>query len=1319
MTNPFDNLILLSPRRREAALECGLNHELLDALSDEFSELEQQKTKGIAESKGARLVLSPQHGYGKSHLLGRLFQRLSERAVCIYLTPYADPSGGWRAVLNAVVDELCQAQNFMTASAQGEQIVPQMEFFAANVLLTLVEQRRQHKRLPPELANAHLALTTQMAQTGQISGWLEWLDSSGMIKDLGGELRRAGLDLQPSSQAWMQIFFQYVRAERNDTIRHDAIDWLRGRPLDDDQRERLSLRPQDGPEPDASRPALNALARERLSMLCRLAKFHLPLLICFDQIESFCHEPALTRSFGNVVCELSNAQDAAGPCFPNQAVVVTANQLEWEGVIKPALYPAELQRFRPQQALYLLAPTRPQAISLASLRLDHAGYGPHIQKQFIEGPWFNACFQGERVAFGVRDFLLRCQQQWPIFESHLAQQQKNQNQNQNQEPQTPAPPPPPQTISSNAPPSNDPNPDADLEAEPEEAWDILIEDLPALSPPKDNANETQTTIYKMLDDAERALKRQDGALHFNPDALTWIVSHFGRTIPGVRVALQDDKSNFIHTVWHIEGGEGAAWIGFITDDSNHWRRWRSIREDAQRRCTAHPGAKVIALRTLDLNNIPGPNWANEGEPFRLAQRSVLDVIVIDRAWLARLFGARQVVMEIEQGKYDIPGGASAVLAILTPLLDPLWARLRASLPVESRGLPALPPLTAGASAQARPPQAAPSHPQQKPIQQPLPLSVSPSTPAASTASPSTTALTVTELLRSIRFTLEAPRHRQSPSEAAEAGAVFHACARALHDLLTKHPDAPPPHSAADIVWSFFSKHLEPCPWRHLSHVRAADVQVAARTFCDHISHLGQNLSAQSRWSDLLLGAEIERARYYQPRDSAHRVRLSGRVDAWRRVSGGWSEVVDYKLRVEPKSDDLYQVAAYAWLMGATPEDADAPRIGARIEYVSDKVTTLALNPDEVLALIRAEVEPTLRKWLRRDPEPVMVLPPLSVSETQAPERVVKVLADYGLEVELVGDPIEAPQVQRLRLRPLGKTTVKQIEQRSSDLKVKLSLREIPLIEPGQGSVYVDIPRPQPHVVPWDILQHAWHEGHPTASALALPIAVGVDNQPITLDLGDPSQCHVLVAGTSGSGKSELLRSVLASLAARNSPETLRLTLIDPKRVTFSPFARSPFLEQGEVLFELESVIECLEALGNEMQRIYEGLSLGNPMPIARVVVIDEFADLIRDRVFSKRFEGCIQKLAALGRAANFHLILATQYPTHQVINTAIKVNLPVRVCLKMPSSKNSQMVIDQGGAEHLLGRGDLICVGVSGSACRGQAPLVESMRLRDLLRVSD
>ncbi len=1317
MTNPFDNLILLSPRRREAALECGLNQELLDALSDEFSELEQQKIKGVAESKGARLVLSPQHGYGKSHLLGRLFQHLSERAVCIYLTPYADPSGGWRAVLNAVVDELCQAQNFMTATAQGEQTVAQMEFFAANVLLTLVEQRRQHKRLSPEQAEAHLALTSLMGQTGQISGWLEWLNSSGMITDLGGELRRAGLDLQPSSQAWMQIFFQYVRAERGDTIRHDAIDWLRGRPLDDDQRERLHLRSQDCPEPDASRPALNALARERLSMLCRLAKFHLPLLICFDQIESFCHEPALTRSFGNIVCELSNAQDAAGPCFPNQSVVVTANQLEWEGVIKPALYPAELQRFRPQTALYLLAPTRPQAISLASLRLAHAGYSPDIQKQFTEGPWFNACFQGERAAFGVRDFLLRCQQQWPIFESHLAEQKKNQNQKKEQELQTVSQPKP-QNKQENKP-ENTPSSDApDTDTEIEEAWDILIEDLPALSAPKDDANETKTVIYKMLDDAERALKRQDGALRFNADALTWVVSHFGRTIPGVRVALQDDKSNFIHTVWHIEGGEGAAWIGFITDDSNHWRRWRSIREDAQRRSTTHPGAKVIALRTIDLNNIPGPNWANEGEPFRLAQRSVLDVIVIDRGWLARLFGARQVVMEIEQGKYEIPGGASAVLAILTPLFDPLWARLRAPLPVEPRGLPALPPLTVG-GVPPNSPQTAPSPPKQAPIQHTLPIALPPSTAAAPPPSSSTTALTVTELLRSIRFTLDAPRHRQSPSEAAEAGAVFHACARALHDLLTKHPDAPPPHSGADIVWSFFSKHLEPSPWRHLPHGRAADVQVAARTFCDHISQLGQGLPAQSRWSHVLLGAEIERARYYEPRDSAHRVRLSGRVDAWRRVSGGWSEVVDYKLRAEPKSDDLYQVAAYAWLMGATPGDAEAPRIGARIEYISDKVATLALNPDEVLDLIRAEVEPTLRKWLRRDPEPVMVLPPLSVSETQAPERVVKVLADYGLEVALVGDPIEAPQVQRLRLRPLGKTTVKQIEQRSSDLKVKLSLREIPLIEPGQGSVYVDIPRQQPHVVPWEILQHAWHAGHPAAGALAVPIAVGVDNQPITLDLGDPSQCHVLVAGTSGSGKSEFLRSVLASLAARNSPDTLRLTLIDPKRVTFSALGKSPFLEHGGVLFELEPAIECLEALGNEMQSIYEGLSLGNPLPIARVVVIDEFADLIRDRVFSKRFEASIQKLAALGRAANFHLILATQYPTHQVINTAIKVNLPVRVCLKMPSSKNSHMVIDQGGAEHLLGRGDLLCAGVLGSVCRGQAPIVAPAQLRDLLRVPE
>jgi DNA segregation ATPase FtsK/SpoIIIE, S-DNA-T family len=1340
--NPFDDIILLAPRRREAGLDCGINAEVLSALLSDFSALEALRAEvsagEVPQLPGARLVLSPQHGYGKSHLLGRLFRALAERAVCIYLTPYADPSGGWRAVLNAAVDELCQLQNFSTVTG-GEQPVPQMEFLAYNVLLSLVEQRRHAGRLSEEEVDAHLSLNQTLSRDP--GAWLRWLSRSGVLDQLGAELRRAGLDLAPSSRAWVQALFRYAEASEGDELRHDAIDWLRAKPLDEEQVARLGLRPQDCPAVEAARPVLNALARERLSMLCRLARFHMPLLLCFDQIESFCHEPALTRSFGNLVCELVNAQDAVGPSFPNVMTVVTANQLEWEGVVKPALYPAELQRFRPHQALYLEPPSRAQATALATLRLQRAGYGAATQALFIHGPWMDACFQGERASFGVRDFLLRCQQQWEAFEVAQASDSASTSH---------------ASLSDLEALSDVPLSALLSPSEAEVAADVDVEIAPA--PPR--ASSTASTapgqeghhpVIARLGEVEQDLKRQDGALRFHADTLTWWVSQFGRSLPGVDVALLDDKSNYVSVAWRRDG----VVVGFVVDDNPHWRRWRAIREEVQRLQTSTQGAlkKVVALRTLDLARLPGAAWAQEGEPFRQALRTNLDLIVVDRAWVARIYAARVVITEVEQGKLASDAGAAGAIALLSPLLEPLCERLLASLPVTSKALPDVPPLSAARA--LRPPAPNDDAPSLAPRPQAAGASSTNDKPdsADSFDSPASqgthTRLSVSDLLR-VKGGAPSPALHSSGSLGASAahggqggegvvsagaGSIFHGCARALTLALINDAEAPSPGAKQPPLWSFFrSRVLAPSPqqqpWQRVQDpTRAADLQVALRALCGHLEALGRDLPRGARWSDLLLDAEAERSDTWAfPGGYAE---ISGRIDAIRRAPDGALEVIDYKLRDRPHDEDILQVAAYAWLLGAP--DASPP-IRGRVEYFTPALVVREVSSDEVRRLITRVLTPRLQAALAAAAAhvPAATAATTAVVADQAAmmaphaapfdaAALVRVLADYGLDVEVRDPPIEAPQVQRLRLHPQGKTTFKQIEQRGSDLKVKLSLREVPLITPGQGAVYLDIPRAQTLPVHWEPFFSSWRQRAVSPSPLTIPLALSVDGDPLCLDLLDPGQAHVLVAGTSGSGKSELLRAMLASLCALNAPSHLQLTLIDPKRVTFSSLQGSPYLRDasGEVFFDLQQSIERLEALSAQMDLAYKALSSSSPPPTtAHVILIDEFADLATHRALSKRFEAVVQRLAALGRAANLHLVLATQYPDHQTISSAIKVNLPIRVCLKMPAGKNSMVVLDQPGAEALLGRGDLLCMGISSSLQRGQSPLVSAQTISALLNPS-
>ena len=237
--------------------------------------------------------------------------------------------------------------------------------------------------------------------------------------------------------------------------------------------------------------------------------------------------------------------------------------------------------------------------------------------------------------------------------------------------------------------------------------------------------------------------------------------------------------------------------------------------------------------------------------------------------------------------------------------------------------------------------------------------------------------------------------------------------------------------------------------------------------------------------------------------------------------------------------------------------------------------------------------------------------------------------------------------------------------------------------------------------------------------MAFPVGVAVDATVITADLSDPGTCHALVAGVAGSGKSEWLKSVVATLIRRNpDAKTLRLALIDPKLLTFAGIENAPHL-LCPILAQTGPVLEFLDSAVMEMERRYtlmarerfnnlrERHAAGNREIPFWVVVCDEFADLILAGGAEKqRFEAAVARLAGKGRAAGIHLILATQRPDRNIVTGLIKANLPLKVCLRVTSAVNSQIVLDDTGAEKLLGRGDLLCDTGRGIR-RAQSPFVD------------
>jgi S-DNA-T family DNA segregation ATPase FtsK/SpoIIIE len=217
---------------------------------------------------------------------------------------------------------------------------------------------------------------------------------------------------------------------------------------------------------------------------------------------------------------------------------------------------------------------------------------------------------------------------------------------------------------------------------------------------------------------------------------------------------------------------------------------------------------------------------------------------------------------------------------------------------------------------------------------------------------------------------------------------------------------------------------------------------------------------------------------------------------------------------------------------------------------------------------------------------------------------------------------------------------------------------------------------------------------------ALEFAIGKDisGTPIVADLA--KMPHVLVAGQTGSGKSVMINTILTSLLYRNSPADLKLILVDPKQVELKPYDEIPHL-LTPVITEPEKCISALKWAVAEMERRYRALAEVNKRDIAGyndfkkeegmpyiVIVIDELADLMM--MAARDVEALIVRIAQKARAVGIHLVLATQRPSVDVITGLIKANVPARIAFKTTSQVDSRTIIDQVGAEKLLGQGDML-----------------------------
>ena len=350
----------------------------------------------------------------------------------------------------------------------------------------------------------------------------------------------------------------------------------------------------------------------------------------------------------------------------------------------------------------------------------------------------------------------------------------------------------------------------------------------------------------------------------------------------------------------------------------------------------------------------------------------------------------------------------------------------------------------------------------------------------------------------------------------------------------------------------------------------------------------------------------------------------------------------------------------------------------------------------------------------------------NVSENKIDEKnLEKILLDFGVEGE-VKKVSQGPVVTLYEFEPAPGVKVSKIINLSEDIARNTSSESARIATiPGSNTIGIELPKPQRENV---FLSEIISESSFKKKDIKLPIALGksISGLPITGDLS--TMPHLLIAGTTGSGKSVCINTIILSLLYKHSPEKCKFILIDPKMLELSTYEGIPHL-LCPVITEAKKAASVLGWVVKEMENRYklmtkvgvrniDGYNEKHKISMPYIVVIvDEMSDLML--VAGKDIENYIQKLSQMARAAGIHIIMATQRPSVDVITGTIKANFPTRISFQVTSKIDSRTILGEQGAEQLLGKGDMLYMTSANRMTRIHAPFVsegEIEKINNFLR---
>ncbi len=477
-----------------------------------------------------------------------------------------------------------------------------------------------------------------------------------------------------------------------------------------------------------------------------------------------------------------------------------------------------------------------------------------------------------------------------------------------------------------------------------------------------------------------------------------------------------------------------------------------------------------------------------------------------------------------------------------------------------------------------------------------------------------------------------------------------------------------------------------------------------------------------------------------PKDDEQSVDIEIKIDDLDKTPADTSAGDDIQLTIEPAQEEE--------MHNPVPAEDKPAEDDTRIDINDTKPVELADKAEDLLAKLgpydpRKDLEyykfPSLDLLKVYDNETGTIV---NKDEQNAnAKRIVETLRNFGIEIDSIKATI-GPTVTLYEIVPKAGIKISKIQSLENDIMMSLAATGIRMIAPmpGKGTVGIEVPNEKPQTVSMHsvIASKRFQE----EQKMRLPIAIGrtITNEVFMFDLAKTP--HLLVAGATGQGKSVAINAILTSLLYKKHPAELKLVLVDPKMVEFSPYkelyrhylAAMPDVEEQDIIItDCEKVINTLNSLVIEMENRYKllmdagvrnledyndkfinrrlnpeklvGDSLHHRFLPYIVIVIDEYGDFIMQA--GKQVETPIARITQKARAVGMHMILATQRPSVNIVTGVIKANIPTRIALRTQSVIDSRTVLDAKGAEQLIGRGDMLYAG-NGNITRIQCAFVDT-----------